>query len=94
MEIEENVNPRMEQTLFSEIPVEKRQNMQSQLVACDSRNRPCRIQALHSLRMEVISINGQPEEWPQRLVGCYAKLDGKTPSEFPAGTFRLQGLSE
>jgi hypothetical protein len=37
MEIEENVNPGKETGQFSKIPFENRKNMQSHIVACDSR---------------------------------------------------------
>jgi hypothetical protein len=39
MEIEENVNPGKETGQFSKIPFENRKNMQSHIVACDSRDR-------------------------------------------------------
>ena len=40
MEIEENVNPGIEKRQFSKIPFENRKNMQSQIVACYSRDLP------------------------------------------------------
>jgi hypothetical protein len=42
MEMEENVNPGGQERQFSKIAFENRQNMHSQIVACDSRDRQSR----------------------------------------------------